>query len=60
MFYLSFLRKNMDGWMLSNFFQITTRTVFLILTILGTHDLCAHTQKTGDFRNFDFNFFGIF
>jgi len=31
----------------------------LILTILGTHDLCANMQKTGTcFQNYDFTTFG--
>jgi len=42
--------------------QITAEpTVFPILTKLGTHNLCANTQKTvKDFRKFDFTIFGEF
>jgi len=34
----------------------------LIITKIGTHDLCANAQKNSgtDFRNFDFKIFGDF
>jgi len=47
----------------SSLLQIATPpTVSLILTKLGTRDLCASAQKNcgRDFRNFDFKIFGNF
>jgi len=46
----------LDGWNLLKSILLQ----FPILTQLGTHNLCANTQKTNRFQNFAFTIFGEF